>query len=221
MGFLMQLLAPAWAHWATSRGSAAEVRMTTGTVAVRGLARSDRDTAPALLVADIARDLWQLETGPELSSVFVRHESHSLPGVFLMGASVPIASASRAIASARKVMSRLSQVAPSTNELENWRSAELSAISPQSIADLWLDIETFNLASRRNQEDLIRDVTPTDVQRVAARLFKDASVATVVVGNYDQLKSSFDRNIELRSDKADVKTSVVPPTPVNKSPKKP
>ncbi|HVS20348.1 MAG TPA: insulinase family protein [Pyrinomonadaceae bacterium] len=199
----------------------AEIRL-----AVRGLARSDRDAAVASVLGRIARDLWRLETGPELSSAFVRHESHSLPGIFVMGASVPTASASKAIASAQKVMSRLYQVAPSANELEGWRSAEFYELSHQSsqtdlIAELWLDSKTFKLASHNTQANAIRDVTPADIQRVAARLFKDASVATVVVGNYDQLKSSFDRNIELHSDKPDVKTSVVPATPTNTPAKKP
>jgi hypothetical protein len=37
------------------------------------------------------------------------------------------------------------------------------------------------------------------VQRVSARLFKDTSVATVVVGNYEQLKAAFGDKLDPRS----------------------
>ncbi|MDQ3820730.1 MAG: insulinase family protein, partial [Acidobacteriota bacterium] len=84
---------------------AAEVRL-----AVRGLARSDKDYASATLLTLLARDLW-LSTEPDLakSAYYVRHESHVLPGIFIMGASVPAASASATLADARKVLQQLSK----------------------------------------------------------------------------------------------------------------
>ena len=196
----------------------AEIRL-----AVRGLARSDRDAAAASLLAYIARDLWQQET-LELSSVSVRHDPHALPGIFVMGASVPGASASKAVATAQKVVRRLYQVTLSANELQNWRSADMSELSRQSlhqdsaevIADTWLDIETFKLPPKSGQVSSLEDLTPADLQRVATRLFKDVSVATVVVGDYEQVKATFDRNIELRSELPEVRKAAAPAKPTKK-----
>src|SRR5713101_6149646 len=130
----------------------AEIRL-----AVRGLTRSDRDAAAATLLARIARDRWQAAAS-DLSSVFAHHEAHALPGIFVFGASAPTASASKAISAAREVMRSLSTAAPSTAEVERARDAELSELSrrtmqTESIADGWLDVETFKLASAGGQMD--------------------------------------------------------------------
>jgi hypothetical protein len=53
---------------------------------------------------------------------------------------------------------------------------------------------------------MLRSITVSDVQRVAARLFKDAPVATVVVGNADQLKAAFPGKIESASDAPKTRT---------------
>jgi len=55
-----------------------------------------------------------------------------------------------------------------------------------------------------------------DLQRVAARLFRDASVATVVVGNYDQLRASLGPTVELRSEKPDAKAATEPAAPAKR-----
>ncbi len=41
--------------------------------------------------------------------------------------------------------------------------------------------------------ELMKTVTPNDLQRVAARLFRDASIASVVVGNSELVKTSVER----------------------------
>jgi zinc protease len=181
--------------------TAAEVRL-----AVRGLARADRDYAAASLLAQILRTRWQA-ISPDLTSVFVRHEAHLLPGIFVFGASAPTATASKALASAQQLMKALAQSPPTIEEVERARNEILSGLSSRtsqtdSVADLWLDIETFKLTSHESQSNVIRSITPADVQRVAGRLFKDASPATVVVGNSALLRSGFDRAIEVRGEAA-------------------
>ena len=188
----------------------AEIRL-----AVRGLTRLDGDGAAVALLARIARERWQA-AAPELSSVFVRHEAHALPGMFVLGASAPTAAASKAIAAAREVMRLLSTAAPTLAEIERVRNAELSELSQrttqtESIADRWLDIETFKLAVSGDQMNAVRKLSAADLQRVATRLFKDASVATVVVGNYDLLKASLGSTVELRSEKPGVKADTAAP----------
>jgi zinc protease len=192
----------------------AEIRL-----AVRGLTRSDGDAAAVAALAHIARERWQA-AAPDLSSVFVRHEPHALPGIFVLGASAPTASTSKAIAAAREVMRSLSTTAPTLAEMERARNAELSELAQRTmqtewIADRWLDVETFKLALSGDQMDAVRKLSSADLQRAAARLFKDASVATVVVGNYDQLKASLGP-IELRSEKPAAKAATDPGAPEKK-----
>jgi len=171
-------------------------------LAVRGLARSDRDDAAAAALARIVRDRWQAAS-PDLSSVSVRHEPHLLPGLFVMRASAPVATASKAVTVAQQVMRSLAQGGPTAAELEQARSEMLMEVSrrisqTESIADAWLDTVTFKAPSPGSLESSIRRLTVVDIQRVAARLFKDAAVATVVVGDSQRLKPAFGANVELR-----------------------
>lgn len=186
-------------------------------LAIRGLARSDRDAPAAALLARIAGDHWRaLE--PDLTSVAVRHEAHTLPGVLVFAATVPTASTSKAISAAQQVIRSLVANAATSVEVERSRNAELAELMRRTsrtdlIADTWLDRETFKLPNLDRQMDSVRNLTAADLQRVATRLCKDAAVATVVVGNYDQLKASLGSTVELRNEKPDAKMatdSVIP-----------
>lgn len=181
--------------------STAEIRL-----AVRGLARADVDALSAELLAQIARSRWQAAV-PELSNVSVRHEAHLLPGMFVFSATAPQASASKAVAAAQDLMGKLSQAAPSADELERARttlSAQLSQqlSQPAGLAEAWLDVDTFKSPRPNTLSTLIRSFTPPDVQRVATRLFKDAPAATIVVGNSEQLKAQFPGNVETKANTA-------------------
>src|SRR5205814_8638624 len=82
-----------------SNAASAEIR-----VAVRGLARADRDESAATsILTRIVRDRWRTAS-PDLTSVSVRHEPHMLPGMFVMSATAPVTSASKTIASARQII---------------------------------------------------------------------------------------------------------------------
>lgn len=186
----------------------AEVR-----VAVRGLARSDRDYAAATVLALIARDRWQAAM-PELkqSAFFVRHEAHVLPGIFIMGASVRATDAARALQTSQQVLQDLMKAAPTAAELERARGEAIATFNRQAektetIADLWLDADTYRLPSVSDRARALSAVAPADIQRVAGRLFSPpptnstakkipdaAAVATVVVGSASQLKSDLERS---------------------------
>ena len=186
--------------------STAEIRL-----AVRGLARADNDALPAQLLALVARTRWQAAL-PELSNVAVRHEAHLLPGVFVFSATAPQASASKAVSAAQDVMRKLSQAPPAADELERARSmvgAQLSQqlSQPAGLAEAWLDVDTFKSPRPSTVSTLLSSYTAADVQRVATRLFKDAPVATIIVGNSEQLKAQFPDN---------VKTNASPVTPAAK-----
>ena len=193
----------------------AEIRL-----AVRGVARSDRDAAAASILAQITRERWQA-LSTDVSQSFVRNDAHALPGSFVLGASVPTASASKAVSAAQQVIRSLAQTGPTTAELERFRSVMLSDMTrrgsqPELIAELLLDIEQFKLAPLNTQMSAVQSLTVQDVQRVAARLFKDASPATIVVGDAEQLKLAFVGSLEMRSEKPDPKTAADPALPTKK-----
>ena len=179
--------------------SDAEIRL-----AVRGLTRADNDTVPATLLARIIRDRW-LKALPQLSAVNIRHETHVLPGIFVLSASAPTELASKAVSTAQEIMRSLAQTGPSAAELESARYwTQFTLTDP---IEAWLDVDTFKSPRPDTIPTLSRSVTPGDIQRVAARLFKDAPVATVVVGNYDQLKGAFAGKMESSAVTPDPKVS--------------
>lgn len=176
----------------------AEVRL-----AVRGLARSDNDTSAADLLALVAGNRWQVAV-PELSNVLVRHEAHLLPGMFVFSATVPQASAPKAVSAAQDVMRQLTQAPLTQDELERARTNLAGQLSqkvsqPAGVAQAWLDVDTFKSPRPNNVSTLIRSYTAADLQRVAIRLFKDTPTAKIVVGNSEQLKAQFPGNVETRA----------------------
>lgn len=195
--------------------TSAEIRL-----AVRGLARSDRDADAASILAQITRERWQAAS-TNLSAAFVRHDAHVLPGSFVLGASVPTASAAKAVTAAQETIRSMAQNGPTLAELDRARGVMLADISrqasqPESIATLWLDLDTFKLAPLNTQARVLQNLTVQDVQRVAARLFKDDSTATIVVGDAEQLKAGFVGSVEMRREKPDLKTAADPATPAKK-----
>ncbi len=195
--------------------SKAELRL-----AVRGFARSDRDAEAASLLALIVRDRLRASSG-ELATAFARHEAHDLPGMFVLGASVPNALAAKAISDARDITRSLAKTGPTALEFEHSRDEMLAEISRQSsqedlqeaTADNWLLMELYKLMPPADQ---IRSLTLADLQRAASRLFKEAAQATIVVGNAELLKPGFNGMIEMRGAKPEVKTATDPAMPAKK-----
>jgi zinc protease len=185
-------------------------------VAVRGLSRSDRDSLAAQILARIARERWQAAV-VDLSSASVIDEEHALPGMFVFRATLPQASTVKAVTSARDIMNALAQTGPNGAEFEHARTALVSELNaranqPESIADAALDLDTYKSSSAQPLNDINR-ITIGDVQRVASRLFKDAPVATVIVGDAEQLKTAFGTNVEVRTTSAELKSTTPPPAP--------
>jgi len=196
---------------------AAEVRL-----AVRGLARSDKDYAAASLLALIARDAW-LAAQPDLTKTafFVRHEAHVLPGIFIMGASVPTTDAANTLANARKVLQQLAKNGVAEAQLDKARGELIAEFNkqterPEGIVDLWLDADTYQLGSIEDRLRQLRSVSTDDLKRTAARLFKEDSIATVALGGAEKLKPILERNgkVEVLGEAA--ATPAPQPTPVKK-----
>jgi zinc protease len=171
--------------------SEAEVRLAT-----RGLARADRDAVAASMLAVVFRDRWQAALSSSAKEpIFARHEAHTVPGLFVMGTSVKNADAAKAIAAARTVIKSLITTPPSAVEFEKARNEIAADIGkrisdPGALIDLWLDVDTFKLKPVAEQAAVPRNLTPANIQEVAIRLFKDRPLATVVLGNNNEIKQS-------------------------------
>jgi hypothetical protein len=167
------------------------------------LARGDSNAQAADVLAQIIRDRWKSAV-PDLSGVSVRDDAHVLPGIFVLNASAPAGSAAKATTAAQEIIKSLIQNGPTAQELESARTAVLNQLStefsqPETMATRWLDVDTFKSARPSTVATLIRSLTPADIQRLTARLFKDVAMATVVVGNSEQLKAAFAGNVEIKS----------------------
>ena len=168
-------------------------------LALRGFNRQDADATAATLLATVARQRWE-KLLPELARnpVFVRNDALALPGMFVMGASVDSLLAGKTLATAREVLQSLASSPVSAAELEQAKSQKMSLATkelatPDGVADAWLDVDTYGLPSVAEQLRAVNAVSPGDIQRVATRLLRDGTFASVVVGNSDVLKAQIER----------------------------
>jgi zinc protease len=167
-------------------------------LAVRGVSRSDQQFYAALLLARIAQYRWQ-ETTPSLAArpISVRSESYTLPGYFLMSTSVSPADAPACVLSARKVLDSLTGSPPTAAELDRAKRETLADLSSK-ISKLevgpepWLDADTYRLGAIEDRAALVQAVSGADIQGVANRLFKNAPIATVIVGDSAQVKTALE-----------------------------
>jgi zinc protease len=175
----------------------AEVRL-----ALRGLARSDRDRAAAIVLALVAQERWKTAT-PELASraVSVTHDAHALGGVFRLSASVPSAAvAAQAVESARALLRALASTHAGATEFETAKRTAAATLArelekPETMADVWLDAQTYQTNAATTTETIraINALTPADAQRVAARLFVEQPSASVAVGEATKLSAELAR----------------------------
>jgi predicted Zn-dependent peptidase len=91
---------------------------------------------------------------------------------------------------------------------------------PEGTARAWLDIDTFGLPSISQQMGAISAVSAADLQRVASSLFENTRIASVVIGNSQQLKAMLEPNVKVelmgelekqQPDKAEVKPATTIP----------
>ncbi|MCA1579379.1 MAG: insulinase family protein [Acidobacteria bacterium] len=198
-------------------GPTAEVRL-----AVRGLARAHADFLTSLVMARLAQHRWQ-SIAAELANqpVFVRSDAYVLPGAVVMGAAVSTEKAADALANARKVIESLISTPATVGELDRAKAEIVNetvtmASKIEAVPDPWLDADTYRLSAVQDQPSLLRAVSPADIQRVATRVFKDVSIASVVAGESAQLKAALQGRIPF-----EVLGEIAAPTPSPKPPAKP
>ena len=172
-------------------------------IAARGTSRSDKDSLAASLVASVMRDRWQ-KLMPELdrSPVFVRHEARVLPGMFVLGATVKTASAQKALTTAKEVVKSVVDGGITATELDQAKAEAISAhnkalSNAEETAEAWLNLATYKLTTPNEELALLQRLSSNDVQRVAASIFGTSTIASVVVGNAEQLRAQLERNIPI------------------------
>jgi zinc protease len=170
-------------------------------LAVRGLARADRDRPAAQVLAALVRERW-LSAFPELKerAAAVRHEAHREGGAFLLSASVRTAAeAAKALETARAVLNSLASTAPSAAELDAARRAFADALAArqgaEGLADSWLDEHSYKSPAVTAAETAraAAALTPDEAQRVAARLFLHTPSAAAAVGDAAGLRAELAR----------------------------
>ena len=198
-------------------GPAAEVR-----VAVRGVSRTDPDYFAAKILAKLVEQRWQ-GLMPELAKqpVFARSESHALPGAFVMGATVNTQTAADSLANARKAMDSVITTPATAAELERAKTEAIGELTgpmskPDAAPDPWLDVATYHLPAVQDQLALLRAVTAQDLQRIAHRLFKDTTLASVIAGEPSPLKAALQGRFQY-----EVLGEIATPTPSPKPPATP
>ena len=176
----------------------AEVRL-----ALRGLSRSNGESPAATVLALLAQERWKT-AAPELKerAVSVHHDAHLLGGLFRLSASVPTpAAATQALAAAHRVLRELATTQVPAAEFETARRTVVAQLVREMertdvLADIWLDTQTYGVSAANMAETIraLNALTPADVQRVAAKLFIEKPVATVVVGDASTLRADLARS---------------------------
>jgi zinc protease len=195
----------------------AEVRL-----AVRGVSRADQDFFATAVLARLAQNRWQaLRLDTSKQPVFVRSDSYMLPGMFVMGTSVANASTVEAFNTAKRVLDSLVTTPASSDELDRAKMevhADHAPAQPDTEVDSWLDLDTYRLPLDGMKADSLQALTSSDLQRVATRLLKSAPIATVVVGDTQQLKSALQGHVAFEVLGEVTETAPAPKPPVKMAP---
>ncbi len=175
------------------KAETAEIRL-----AVRGLAQNDRDVWASGFWLGLTENKLKNELPKEWrDTVNVRHDAHLLPGIVVIRAAVPPAQAAQAVKTLQSAIAKAANEKVNAAEFAKLQQEVLEAIKtqiadPNERAKFWLSTDTYKRAALTEQFNQIKAVTPGDGDRVAAKLFKNAPMAVVVVGNAEQIQPQFD-----------------------------
>jgi len=192
----------------------AEIRL-----AVRGVSRPDQDFFATVVLARLAQSRWQaLIPNSSKQPVFARSDSYMLPGMFVMGTSVSNQSTVESLGLAKRVLDSLITTPATTDELDRAKTEAQADYNrparPDTEPDSWLDMETYRLSLDGVTTNTLQKLTSADLQRVATRLMKSAPIATVIVGDTQQLKSALQGHVsfEVLGEVTEAAPAPKPPT---------
>jgi len=118
-----------------------------------------------------------------------------------MGAAVDTLVVAKTLTQAREVIKSLILVPATVDELARAK-ADLNAqiakdlTRQEGIARVWLDADTFGVQPN-SDAPAVEAITPADLQRVAGRLFKEAPLATIVIGDAKQLQALLEPSLKV------------------------
>ena len=141
----------------------------------------------------------------------------------MLGATVPAGVAAQTLEAARTLLLTLAAAQVSTAEHERARRDALSALNerrgqPDALVNNWLDA-ALQHSTLAEEETILNALTAADVQRVTARLFNEAKLASVVVGDAAQLRNELARlsgGIEVSGANAPVPSAASEPKTPNR-----
>lgn len=142
--------------------------------ALRGLSRSDKDYIAAVVLASVLSE--RLNQNLTSGSGFVSNQAHILPGALVLGFQGSIGESTPA-----NLPALLLAKAITAEEFASAKSKAASTIKGISVEELWLNADTYRLASASEESKAINAVSLADVQRVAERLSKNPVVGVAAV----------------------------------------
>lgn len=152
--------------------------------AVRGVAVSDK-SAPAAAVFAKVLEAKLRDRIPQAvaKGVFVRSESHILPGAFVVGLTADrndIGKENGKINSPELVANTMAEPISDT-EFAKALSAVLDGWRKRDVLSLWLDVDTYRTAEPKARLDALSSVTIDDVRALAKKLHGEPAAVVVVM----------------------------------------
>jgi zinc protease len=155
--------------------------------AIRGLARNDNDFYASQILTNVLQNrLKNRMPGDYSQDIFVRQEARILPGVIIFGytsqpSPVVAAPVNPTPGKTENIVSLILASAVTAEEFNRAKNEFLTEFNQTEAAEIWLDFETYKLASVKDELQKANDVTIADVNRVAERLRKEPIIAVSVM----------------------------------------
>ncbi len=149
-------------------------------LALRGLARSDKDLVTSLIFTAIMENRLKARVPASMiSDAFVRNEPHSLPGLIVVGFSV----SQNDTGNGNEKVIGFANIDPFTEaEFETAKNSIKADWSKKETASLWLDADTYKLADAATYAHAADNITIASVNAYAEKIRK-SPVASVLVNN--------------------------------------
>ncbi len=141
--------------------------------AVRGTARAGKDFAAADVYARLLEARLKARVPAEnAANVFVRHEAHVQPGIFVLGfaASKNDVGAGNGKIEANDLIAKALADPITDAEFNAARAAVSSEWQKRPVEEWWLDADTYRIASADADRTALDKVTITDIRSLVGRL---------------------------------------------------
>lgn len=159
--------------------------------AMRGLARNDKDHVAGLILTSILNErIKQFLFKGDTVNASVRYDAHILPGIVVFGHVSPVAGSvypapvssvdERPAAAPNNMVTLLLSQSIRADEFATAKSKVSAKLNGRDLAEVWLDADTYKIASPTEDQKALDTVTQTDVQRVALKLAGGPIVAVSV-----------------------------------------